>query len=242
MHHKNWRTIPMLPCVSLDETLAFWQLLGYRVTYYQNRPYQYGVVEREGYQLHFYRIKGIEPLSNYSTCLVIVPDVYKVFLEFTQSLRKHLGRVSNSGLPRISRMKPDQTRFTLTDPAGNAIIFVNEGQKDDEAFEAVNDSGLTPLQKSVALAIRFRDFKIDFPAAAKVLDTGLKRIAGERSIDIAEALLIRGMLANEMNDLDTGDDCIAKLKNISLTKEEIGLLGKKLDDQAYIERIFAQED
>ena len=96
-------------------------------------------------------------------------------------------------------MKPEQTRFTVTDPAGNAVIFINKGEKDQEDFEKPNNPDLTALQKSIALAIRLRDFKMDIPAALKVIDTGLNHLTGEKNVDIAEALLLKGMLAHEMN-------------------------------------------
>ena len=242
MRRNEWKTIPILPCLSLDETIGFWQLLGYTTTYYQNRPYQYGVIEREGAQLHLSRRKGFEPSSNPTYCIVIVQDVYNVYLEFIQSLRQHLGRVPNSGLPRISRMKPEQTRFTVTDPAGNAVIFINEGEKDQEDFEKPNNPELTALQKSIALAIRLRDFKIDIPAAVKVIDTGLKHITGEKNVDIGEALLIRGMLANEMNDVAGENTSNLQFRSLDLTKEEMELIGRKSGYKEYIDRLLAKKN
>jgi len=68
-------TIPLLPCVSLDETLDFYRALGFEMTYQQARPNPYAVVRRGGFELHFFGLKGLEPASAYSTCLVAVPEV-----------------------------------------------------------------------------------------------------------------------------------------------------------------------
>jgi hypothetical protein len=37
----NEATVPLLPCVAPEETLAFWRALGFAVTYEQTRPYLY---------------------------------------------------------------------------------------------------------------------------------------------------------------------------------------------------------
>ncbi|SCF46959.1 hypothetical protein GA0070215_1671, partial [Micromonospora marina] len=34
----NETTVPMLPCVAPEETLAFWRALGFAVTYEQTKP------------------------------------------------------------------------------------------------------------------------------------------------------------------------------------------------------------
>lgn len=239
MYPQEWTTVPTLPCLSIEETLAFWKLLGYTVTYYQNRPYPYGVIARGGFALHFYRLKGMQPAETYTGCLVMVADAAEVYKEFSRSLKEHTGRVPNAGLPRISRMKPGQTRFTVTDPSGNSVIFITLGEKDDEQFNNPDKPGLTALQKSIAQAIRFRDFKTDDEAAAKTLDAGLKRGGEERAIDIAQALLMRAELAREMNELTREAECYAAVKKIRLTKEEIGVLQEKLQITGGIAHFFA---
>ncbi|HZJ09174.1 MAG TPA: hypothetical protein VFD39_05725, partial [Trueperaceae bacterium] len=68
------KTIPALPCISLDETLEFFTAIGFAVTYHQKAPNPYGVVARDGYELHLFGLKGLKPEENFSTCLVMVPD------------------------------------------------------------------------------------------------------------------------------------------------------------------------
>lgn len=233
MLQKEWLTVPILQCLSLDDTLAFWELLGYKTTYYQNRPYKYGVVERACSALHFVHVKGLEPGKSYSGCLVTIKDVAALYATFTQSLRTHTGKVPITGLPRISKMKPGATRFTVTDPSGNSVIFVTMGEADSEAFNEPEKEGLTPLQKAIALAIRLRDFKEDPAAAVKVLDTGLKKAVNELNIDLAHAHWIR-------SELVTGSDpCLEPLKQIRLSAGELTQLKAKLHINEDIAHFFA---
>jgi hypothetical protein len=218
---KDWTAIPMLPCVSIEETLSFWEPLGFRITYKQTRPYQYGAIERRGCQLHFGRVKGMEAASNlYSGCLFIVPDVENLYRELAEKLRQQLGRAPYAGIPRISRMKPGATRFTLTDVSGNSIIFINQGEADQETYDKVNDKNQSPLQKAIANAIRFRDYKEDEKAAAAVLDAALRKAKDENAMIMAEALIMRIDLAVFMNDTVRADECKALLKQLDLPEDQ----------------------
>ncbi|RPD40069.1 hypothetical protein [Chitinophaga barathri] len=229
MSPKEWMTVPVLPCIELEDTLTFWELLGFTTTYKQLRPYQYGAVARNGYELHFVRVKGIGPANNYSGCLVMVSDAEKVHREFTRQFKKGYGKIPNAGTPRISRMKPGQTRFTLTDVSGNSIIFISYGEKDQEVYEKADDPHLTPLQKSMVIAIRFSDYKNDYTAAAKTLDVALKRDGNEAKTDIAEALLMRLDLARERKELKREKECKVGLMSLMLSVDELSLLKQKLN-------------
>jgi hypothetical protein len=227
-HQNDWVTVPILPCASIVETLSFWEILGFKITYKQTRPYQYGVVERGGYQLHFARVNGAQAVTQSLTgCLVMVSDAAKVYQEFTQSFKTNLGKVPNTGLPRISRMKPGTTRFTLTDVSGNSVIFVGYGEQDQQTWEKADDKSQTPLQKSIATAVRFRDYKNDEKAAAASLDAALKRAGDETSADIAEALIIRIDLADFMNDHVRANECRKLLAELGLPDAEIASLKLK---------------
>jgi hypothetical protein len=221
-HQHDWMTIPVLPCESIVETLAFWEGLGFTVTYRQTRPYQYGVVKRGDYALHFARMKGLDRAKNvYNGCLVMVSDVAQVHQEFARKLKQQFGKVPQAGIPRISRMKPGATRFTLTDVSGNWIIFIQHGEKDQQTWEKADDPNQTPLQKSIATAIRFRDYKEDATAAAATLEAALRKAINERPIDIAEAWIIRLGLAREMNDFERIDTYKTRLHEMNLPEAEL---------------------
>ncbi len=229
---KEWTTVPILPCVSIVETLSFWEMLGFEITYKQTRPYQYGVVARGGSELHFGRVRGMEAVNyEYSGCLVMVPDAGKVYQEFRARFKEKLGKVPHSGIPRISRMKPGTTRFTLTDVSGNSIIFVDgrETDKDQETWEKADNKDQSPLQKSIAMAIRFRDYKEDEQAAAKTLDVALRKAENEDKTDIAEAWILQLDLATFMDEPDLAQECRTRLKELGLTAEQLKSLFQKYD-------------
>jgi len=199
MEQKDWTTVPVLPCNAIGETLEFWGNMGFEITYRQDRPYQYGVVERNGNQLHFVRIKGVG--AGYSGCLMMVQKVEQAHADFCNALKMKLGRVPNSGVPRISRMRPGQSRFTVTDVSGNSVIVIQIGEKDQVEYEDADPATLTPLQKAISLALRLRDFKEDYPAAIKVIDTAIGKMGdGESAGDQAKALEIRKSLDGLMED------------------------------------------
>ncbi|MBX3031395.1 MAG: hypothetical protein KF809_14705 [Chloroflexi bacterium] len=194
------RTIPALPCISLDETLAFWTAIGFTVTYRQAAPSPYGVVARDGYELHISGLKGMKADENFTTCLVMVADVETLHAEFDGCLRTFLGRAPAKGLPRISRMRPGQTRFTLTDPNGNSVIFIKFGPEDEVRAQAYKDETLTPLQRAVRMAERLRDYHLDDHAASKALDVALRKAGDETPEDRRAALLMRAELARVQDD------------------------------------------
>lgn len=98
-----------------------------------------------------------------------------VYNDFKKIMKANLGRVPHTRLPRISRMKSCSTRSTLTDVSGNAIIFVSYGKEDQDNWEKADDKNQSPLQKSIATSVRFRDYKEDEKAAAATLDVDLKK-------------------------------------------------------------------
>ena len=206
-------TIPALPCVSLDESLAFWEALGYEVTYRQKAPNPYAVIRNEDYELHLFGLKGLKPEENFTTCLIIGPEVELLHAEFAERLRAALGRVPSRGFPRISRMRPGQTRFTLTDVSGNSIIFIKRGPEDEAAAQEYTQPGLNPLQRAVALAARLRDYHTDDVMAAKALDSALAR-HNEPTADYARALAARIELAEALDDPDRAAELRAKLVEI----------------------------
>lgn len=222
MKDREWMTIPILKYVAIDATLIFWETLGFKITYRQDRPYKYGVIQLEGCQLHFYHNKSVDISTPDNSCLIIVNDIENVYRKFSNSLKGKLGRVPSSGLPRISRMKPMGTRFTITDPSGNAVIFIQHGGKDESDYESADQKDLTEFGKSIALAVRLRDFKEDYPAAGRTLDNALKKPGIEDEIDhLAEALIIRAELARILNDHNKEAQCYELVAGLEISTNKI---------------------
>jgi hypothetical protein len=213
-------TIPCLPCVSLEETFPFYEMLGFEVVYRQKAPNEYGVVRRGGCELHFFGLKGLEPKNSFSACLVLVSDVEGLHKTFADAMRQVLGKVPVKGLPRISRMKPGQTRFTITDPAGNSVIFIKRGAEDQAAGEEYKKEGQTRLQRAISLAARLRDYKGDDAAAAKALDTALAHPDPADPFDRARALVARAELAIALGDRRHAIRLRDELETLSLSETD----------------------
>jgi hypothetical protein len=207
-------TIPALPCESLDRALEFWQAMGFTIGYRQRAPNAYAVIRAPEYELHLFGLKQLRPQDNFSTCLVIVPEVEQLHQAFSDRMRESLGKVPSKGFPRISRMRPSQSRFTLTDVAGNSVIFIKRGGEDMEASAPDEQPGQTPLQRAITLAARLRDFKHDDAAAAKALDIALAREPDQASPSYARAIADRLELAIALDDDERAQALRAELDRL----------------------------
>jgi hypothetical protein len=230
MNQKEWMTVPVLFAASLDETLDFWEALGYEKTYYQKSPYGYGVMSRGEYSLHFIQQKWLKPEENPYGCMVMVTDVEAAHQAFSAALKGKLGRVPNKGLPRITRIRPGQTRFTVTDPSGNWVTFIKFGDEDGEiAVDSEQKGDQSPLEFAISRAARFREFKLDFSGAAKILDVALERHSGEAKILIARALLLRAEIALDLEETATANANLQKLRGLNLSPEDEASIASEIE-------------
>jgi hypothetical protein len=230
MNQKEWMTVPVLFCASLDETLDFWEALGYEKSYYQKSPYGYGVMSRGEYGLHFIQQKWLKPEENPYGCLVMVTDIEAVHENFSKALKGKLGRVPNKGLPRITRIRPGQTRFTVTDPSGNWVTFIKFGDEDEEiAVNSEQRGEQSPMEFAISRATRFREFKLDLPGAAKILDVALERHSDEAKILIARALLLRAEIAIDMEETAIARANIEKLRGLSLSAKDHASISSEIE-------------
>ncbi len=228
--------IPVLPCVSLPDTLAFYRVLGFEVTYEQTRPYVYGAVRRGGMNVHFMGIKGLDPRAAFSTCLVMVPEVEALHATFAGALRGAYGKVPVAGIPRITRMKPGQSRFTIVDVAGNSLIFIKQGapEEDETAEHATAPrEGESRLARALRLAARLRDFRNDDPAAAKVLDAALAHVEAAQAptfpLERARAMVARIELAVALGDPARAETLRAEVDTLPLADPERAQLRAELE-------------
>ena len=51
-------TIPLLPAVSFDASIAFWQALGFELGVRQKAPNAYAVMRYEDFELHVFGLAG----------------------------------------------------------------------------------------------------------------------------------------------------------------------------------------
>jgi len=164
------RTIPILPCRSIDDVLAFYVALGFEIPYRQERPNTFAIVRRGGIELQFFVLKALDPAQSYSTCYVLVPDVDALYAAFTEGLRAATGRVPSRGVPRIGPVKDMSygvRQFVMVDPGGN---YIRIGQP-IEARPALRAEAAGRLERALEAAVLLADSKQDDAAAAKVIDS-----------------------------------------------------------------------
>jgi hypothetical protein len=208
-------TIPFLPCVSMADSLDFYQALGFGVTYRQKSPNEYAVIRSGACEIHLFGLKGLKPENGYTCCCVVVPDVEPLHQAFSEALRGKYGKLPIAGFPRITRFKPGQTRFTLTDPSGNSIICVRRS-----AHEGGGRANLTGLAKAIDTAAKLRDESGDDESAAKVLDVALARYADAPPLDRARALAARAELAVALGETGKLSAVRAELQRIPVSDED----------------------
>ncbi len=187
--------VPQLWTRDLSGTLDFYKTLGYTVTHEQTRPYVYGAVEDHGCALHFVPApKDGEVPTERAGCLVMVDDVASRHQAFSTALRARYGKVPAKGLPRITRFRPGQSRFTVVDPAGNQVIYIQRDEPPEVEYGGSKE--LDGLARVLDNARILREFKTDDKAAFRVLEVGLGRFRAEAPrLDVARALAALAELA-----------------------------------------------
>ncbi|MGV0809621.1 glyoxalase [Mycolicibacterium setense] len=213
-------TIPLLPCTAPGPTIEFYRALGFDTSDQQTKPYLHLAFALSGIELHFKEpAPGLNAADELSGgCLVMVDEVAGHHAAFTAGLRAHYGRLPVTGLPRIRRLRPRQSRFCLYDPSGNCVVFIRRDEAEITYGGSRSLSGLAKALDNVAI---FRDFKEDDVLAARALDTALRRYRDSAPrIDLARALADRIELAIALGDDETADSVRAELDSMMLTPAE----------------------
>lgn len=128
------RTYPILPCPDLVVALDFYVALGFTTTYQQQRPNPYAVVASEDIQIHLARIEGFEPEASVSSAILTVPDAERLRDQFASGLREHFGKIPDSGIPRLLRLRRKAgaaTGFSVVDTGGNWLRVYREGEPEE---------------------------------------------------------------------------------------------------------------
>jgi catechol 2,3-dioxygenase-like lactoylglutathione lyase family enzyme len=227
------RTIPILPCRLLEEVLAFYELLGFQITYRQARPNPYAVVRREDIQLHFFELDGFDPEQSYAGAIVVVPDAEALYRSFADVLRAAYGRLPRSGIPRILRPRAKQgtvAGFSVVDPGGNWLRIYRSGDSEDTQDSV---KGLALVVRSAA---RQGDARGDEAAAVKMLDAGLARHADASASERLPALVYRAELAVRIGDGERAMATLVEIGALDLDDDERAMAAADLASAAEIER------
>src|SRR5688572_32211257 len=234
----NERTYPCLPCRDIDESIAFYESLGFKRTYRQTRPNPYAVVALEEIQIHLFGMEGFNPEDSYATVIVVVPDPDSLYHGFAAGLRKAYGKLPVAGIPRIlrPRKKYGTVRgFSVVDPGGNwlRIYKLGESEEEDSAEKA---EGLAQI---IYVAARLGDAHGDEALALKTLENGLARF-GEtaKAIELVRAYLYRAELAIRTQNFELARSSLTAAESLALTKDEKAALK---DEFTHVNELVHQE-
>jgi len=233
----NERTYPCLPCGDLDESIAFYESLGFKKTYRQLRPNPYAVVALEEIQIHLFGIDGFDPANSYGSVIVAVPDPDSLYRDFAAGLRKTYGKLPVAGIPRITRPRKKYGTvrgFSVVAPGGNwlRIYKLGETEQEDSAEKA---EGLAQI---IYVAARLGDAHGDEALALKTLESGLTRFPNARAMELARAYLYRAELAVRTKDHELAQVSLTAAKSLELTDDEKAAL---TDEFAHVTELVNQE-
>ena len=183
----------------MDDQLAFYESLGFEVTYRQKAPNVYASVQRGAIELHFFVLKGYEPANSYSTCYALVSDVDSLYADFRAGLKRSLGRVPTRGIPRIGAlgdMSYGVRQFLLTDPGGN-IIRIGQPLAATDGATARPSSRLGKALDAATLLMHSKD---DPETTARVLDAAIADDPGAPDVLRVQARILRAEAAHALGD------------------------------------------
>lgn len=213
------KTIPILPCQSLQPLLDFYVALGFEVTFQQRSPNPFAVVERGGIELQFFGLKAYDPAASLSTCYVITDDVDALYAAFRAGLKETYGRTPTRGLPRIGPLKDMSygvRQFLMTDPGGNCVRVGQPTSEDQSHRPAPKETFARALHHASLLT----DSKEDPAAAARVIDRVLDSAEKPTASLLVRLLVLRADVAVRLGDEETATAALARAEAVPLGDEE----------------------
>jgi catechol 2,3-dioxygenase-like lactoylglutathione lyase family enzyme len=233
----NERTYACLPCADLDQSIAFYQSLGFKPTYRQLRPNPYAVVALEDIHIHLFGMDGFNPEHSYGTVIVVVPDPDSLYSAFAAGLRQAFGKLPVSGIPRILRPRKKfgtVSGFSVVDPGGN-WLRISKLNENEQEHSTENTEGLAQI---IYVAARLGDAHGDEAKALKTLENGLARFPDAPALDRVKAYIYRAELAVRTHNRELAQSSLALINSIELMKDEKTVIA---DELAYVTGLIQQE-
>ena len=109
-------TIPVLPSLNLDETVAFYALIGFKI--WSRHEGDYAVLAREDQEMHFFLMAQLVPSESFFGCYWRVTDVQALYDEYAA--------IGMPNLHPIEEKPWGMREFALIDPHGNLIRIGQE--------------------------------------------------------------------------------------------------------------------
>ncbi len=226
--------IPLLPCLSINETENFYKALGAVVTYKQKIPNNYIAFRLNNLDIHFFTLKQLAPASNYSTCYLIVTQIDQFYETCRAGLRTLYNKVPLKGTPRINPLKDMPAygvrQFIIVDPSGNYIRIGQPVQKKDSLVFAENNTAPvtgTPLAKVYELGSRLADAHGDFETAARELDKALAAPDANDKLNLLKVLILRADVALRLQDGDRFSELINAAEELIMTFSDSEVLEER---------------
>ena len=233
----NERTYPILPCRELDESISFYEALGFKRTYRQIRPNPYAVVALEDIQIHLFGMEGFKPEDSYGSVIITVPDPENLYRSFASKLRETYGKLPVTGIPRVTRPRKKYgtvSGFSVVDPGGNWLRISKLGDT-EQADSAKEVEGLAGF---INVAARLGDAHGDEALALKTLESGIKRFPEAPAIERARAYLYRAELAVRTKNIELARSSFDLANSLELTEEDEAAVA---DEFAHVAVLLDQE-
>jgi catechol 2,3-dioxygenase-like lactoylglutathione lyase family enzyme len=106
------KLIPILPARQLEETVGFYERLGFSLVGQFGGKRRYVVLMRDDAEMHFFQLPSLDPRTNINGCYLRIADVDALYAEW---------RVLLEGLAPPQVRAWGLREFTLLDPSGNLI-------------------------------------------------------------------------------------------------------------------------
>ena len=210
-------TVPILPCADLDDSIAFYEALGFKRTYRQQRPNPSAVVELGEIGIHLFELDDFDPETSYGSVIIAVSDPDTLYEAFATGLRERFGKLPSSGIPRILRPRKrhgTMRGFSVVDPGGNWLRVSKLGDAEESRDTT------TGLARVIENAARLGDAKGDDGEATRLLENGLERFPDAPGIERARALLYLAELYVRVGDGPAALESLTTALAIELSAED----------------------
>jgi hypothetical protein len=214
--------------------VPFYRALGFEVVQDTRDPYPYAEVRYGSLWIHFSNLQVYGAKNAFSAFLVMVADVASYHQAFATGLRTAYGKVPTGGLPRITRLRPRQTRFSLFDPTGNMLVFLDRDEPEVTTWASLEEQ--SALVQALHNAAFLRDTYANDAAAARVLEKALRENTDAPAIDRARVLAAIAELAVAMGDSIRTSTARTELQRITLAQKERDLIENELQAAENLER------
>lgn len=114
------RAVPILPSRDLDETLAFYELLGFENRGAPPAEWNYLIVGRGELELHFFSMPDVDPLTTSAMCYLRVADADALHDEWS---RAGFEADAATGSRLMAPVNTDYAmrEFAVVDRSGNLV-------------------------------------------------------------------------------------------------------------------------